>query len=239
MPLSGRFLSYNVTEKDDDISGIFIYTYGLERIDITDLSQFESLHITIRDKSLSLISLIRKYIEWWNHYVIIISAIEINKNKQQQPFGIYFASQLTHFNIIELSSTMMRIKKINNESVYHLINIILNFQTYDVHSLSKKIIDKVIDFFSIKFLNKEKFLVQSNLFLNQMCHSFNVDLHIFNNACRSKINQIHPSDITHMSNLNSLQTGILTVKENQDSQSQPIIEQEVGGKKNKTRKYKK
>ena len=228
MPLSGRFLSYNVTEKDDDISGIFIYTYDQrERTDITDLSQFESL---------SLISLIRKYIEWWNYYVKIISAIEIEKNKQQKPFGTYFVSQLTHFNLIELSPNRRRITKINNESVYHLINIILNFKTYDVNSLSKKIIDTVIDFFSIKFLNNQKFLDQSNIFLNQMCHSFNVDLHIFNNACRSKINQIHPSDITHMSELSSLQTGILTVKENQDSQSQSM---EIGGKKTKKRTYKK
>ena len=237
MPFSGSLLSYNVTEKDDDISGIFIYTYGLKRIDITDLSQFESLHITIRDKSFSLISLILKYIEWWNQYVRIISENEIEKNIRKQPFGTYFANQLTHFNLIELSGSGRRITKINNESVYHLINIILNFQTYDdAHSISKKIIDTVIDFFSIKFLNKKGFLVQSNFFLNQMCHSFNVDLHIFNNACRSKINQIHPSDITHMSELNSLQTGILTAKENQDSQSQSM---EIGGKKNKTRKYKK
>ena len=56
MPFSGSLLSYNVTEKDDDISGIFIYTYDKrERTDITDLSQFQELNITIRDKSLSLI----------------------------------------------------------------------------------------------------------------------------------------------------------------------------------------
>jgi len=239
MPLIGRFLSYNVTEKDDDISGIFIYTYDQrKRTDITDLSQFEALNITIRDKSLSLFSLIRKYIEWWNYYVKIISAIEIEKNKQQKPFGTYFADQLTHFNLIKLSPNGRRITKINNESVYHLVNIILNFQTYDVHLLSKKIINTVIDFFSIKFLNKEEFIVQSNFFLNNMCHYFNVDLHIFNNACRTKITPSQPNDYQYTNELSSLQQKILTAREEQNSQSQPT-EEEVGGKKIKTRKYKK
>lgn len=177
-------------EKHDTFSGIFITFIRLDVdddlhqvgfCDITKMSQIMEIFGSLKTvNDYNLINVIYKYIDLWNRYVNIVVQIE----KSIGPI-------IQNFNKIELTEDRQKIIRINNESVYHIINIILNFKDYDINN--NGIIDALTSF-SLDY-NDEVFYLEFQKLLNFLCHRFNVDLHLINNACRCTVDGTIPENI--------------------------------------------
>ena len=177
-------------EKHDTFSGIFITFIRLDVdddlqqvgfCDITKMSQIMEIFGSLKTvNDYNLIDVIYKYIELWNRYVDIV----VIKEEIIGPI-------IQNFNRIELTEDGQKIIRINNESVYHIINIILNFKDYDINN--NGIIDTLTSF-SLDY-NDEVFYLEFQKLLNFLCHRFNVDLHLINNACRCTVDGTIPENI--------------------------------------------
>ena len=128
-----------------------------------------------------LCNLILNYIVYWNIYINNnefklcekrINGIKLKYNKE---------------NIV-----LSKITYINNESLYHIVNIILNFHNIDSPLI--KILSKSFSKFKLNPDNYYtiKFNAEFKVLLDDICGLFNVELHLISNTCRSLLNDVMP-----------------------------------------------
>jgi len=193
----------------------------------------------VRIGDMKLCILILNYINYWNKYI----SIEYSENKCQKQINEIVLNDKSIFVInrgayIEyeediISATRFKshdddsekqgakITFINNESLYHIVNIILNFNIA-VAEGDFDLISTLTTFFEdnpYEYLTKEVF----KDLLDTICPMFNVELHLISNTCRSTENPIEDIDID------------ARIREIQEQCAS--IDMEVGGKKTKKRKH--
>ena len=160
-----------------------------------------------------LCNLILNYIVFWNIYINNnefklcekrINGIKLKYNKE---------------NIV-----LSKITYINNESLYHIVNIILNF-----HNIDSPLIKILSESFSKFKLNSDnytsKFKAEFKALLREICGLFNVELHLISNTCRSLLNSVMPEP--------GMEGKIKTLQKNISYSMKPP----VGGKKTRKRKH--
>jgi hypothetical protein len=118
-----------------------------------------------------LCNLILNYIWYWNTY--------INENNE-------FKLCEKRINEIKLkynkeNIVLSKITYINNESLYHIVNIILNFHK----GIDSPLIRILSESFSEFKLNRDNYTSKFKALLREICGLFNVELHLISNACRS------------------------------------------------------
>lgn len=123
-----------------------------------------------------LCNLIIKYIQHWNYY------IGINPE---------FIDCVKRINTISYNST--KITMINNESLYHIVNIILNFRK----GSESPLIEAFSDYFTTYIFDNGDYISNFKLLLNKICDLFNVELHLMSNACRS-LNETMTEELYNM-----------------------------------------
>ena len=172
-----------------------------------------------------LCNLILNYIVYWNIYINNnefklcekrINGIKLKYNKE---------------NIV-----LSKITYINNESLYHIVNIILNFnipgseliktlsESFSKFKLNRNSLN--IDQFSDNYTSK--FKPEFKVLLDDICGLFNVELHLISNACRSLLNSVM-SEPGMEGKIRKLQNSI--------SKRSSSMKTSVGGKKTRKRKH--
>jgi hypothetical protein len=192
------------------------------------------LHIE-RIGGMKLCELILDYINYWNKYI----TIEYSENKCQKQINEIVLNDKSdhlfkHGEYVEYNKNIIlatrfwredsqqegaKITFINNESLYHIVNIILNFNIAE----GVELISTFTNFFKIKKYNlpDELFVITFKKLLDTICPMFNVELHLISNACRSTDKPISNIDID---------------AQIRELQEKCAIDIEVGGKKTKKRK---
>ena len=181
---------------------------------------------------MKLCKLILNYINYWNKYI----DIEFSENKcQRQINEIVLNNVLNRFTLGRVKYTediftvrfwkenppklASKITFINNESLYHIVNIILNFNIAMAEE-DLDLISTLTSFFETNPYDDLTVEAFKNL-LDAICPMFNVELHLISNACRRTKEPIKDIDID---------ARILEL------QQQCAIDMEIGGKKTKKRK---
>lgn len=165
--------------------------------------------------------LISNYIMYWNHY------IEINTE---------FIVCVKIINTIEwiydnkLDNDLSKITRINNESLYHIVNIILNFNIPD-SPLIKAFLSYFAIFKSDK-LDDKKYIEKFKSLLNEICDLFNVELHLISNACRGIEQPVMPA---HLKDIKTPYTEE-KIQELQKNIHNCLESSTAGGKKTRKRK---
>ena len=120
---------------------------------------------------INLCYLILNYILYWNKYITEnkefrlceqrINKIKLNYNKE--------------------NPVLSKITGINNESLYHIVNIILNWNIPG-SELIKTLSDSFVE---LEKMSGDNYISRLKVLLDDICGLFNVELHLISNACRS------------------------------------------------------
>ena len=76
---------------------------------------------------------------------------------------------------------LSKITGINNESLYHIVNIILNWNIPG-SELIKTLSDSFVE---LEKMSGDNYISRFKVLLDDICGLFNVELHLISNACRS------------------------------------------------------
>ena len=159
--------------------------YGL------DLTLFDHIESFCGAK---LCILILKYIKFWNKFISsIFNDDEVNLLKCNININL-IKLNIRNIDIDRIGPDQidviraLKIMAINNESLYHIINIILNFKSNPNSDLIA-ILMKFFDFFDMytnsELYNNSVYVTYFKCLLDFICPLFNVELHVASNTCRS------------------------------------------------------
>lgn len=158
-----------------------------------------------------LCNLIFHYIVYWNTYITENSKFELCE-KRINTISLKY---------IKTEPLLSKITYINNESLYHIVNIILNFNIP-----GSELIETLSDsFVELEQLSGDDYISRFKVLLDDICGLFNVELHLISNACRSLLESVMPEPY--------MEDKIQTLQENIHSCMKPLI----GGKKTRKRKH--
>ena len=116
---------------------------------------------------------------------------------------------------------LSKITYINNESLYHIVNIILNFNIPG-SELIKTLSDSFVE---LEKMSGDNYISRFKALLQKICGLFNVELHLISNACRSLLKSVMPEPY--------MENKIKTLQRNIHS----CMKTSVGGKKTRKRKH--
>jgi hypothetical protein len=190
----------------DDFSGIFVAftnnpsNFGLAKdllpkpdnpIYNCDFTLFS--HI-VKIGGIPLCKLILNYINYWNRYIAIgrfdpcqkkFNTIILNGINNDYYDDKKILGDTIFYDEDTVQRLEARITLINNESLYHIVNIILNF-----NKEGSPLIAALQRFFSVVKIDDINFTNNFQELLKNICGLFNVELHLISNACRSTDNSI-------------------------------------------------
>jgi hypothetical protein len=158
-----------------------------------------------------LCNLIFNYIIYWNKYITENSDFELCEKRINKIVLKY----------IKAEPLLSKITYINNESLYHIVNIILNFNIP-----GSELIETLSDSFDeLEKLSGDDYIRRFKVLLDDICGLFNVELHLISNACRSLLESVMPEPY--------MESKIQTLQENIHSCMKPL----AGGKTTRKRKH--
>ena len=158
-----------------------------------------------------LCKLILRYIIHWNKYITENKEFELCEKKINEIKLKYNKEDIV----------LSKITYINNESLYHIVNIILNFNIPG-SELIKTLSDSFVE---LEKMSGDNYISRFKVLLDDICGLFNVELHLISNACRSLLKSVMPEPY--------MENKIQTLQRNIHS----CMKTSVGGKKTRKRKH--
>ena len=158
-----------------------------------------------------LCKLILRYIIHWNKYITENKEFELCEKKINEINLKYNKEYIV----------LSKITYINNESLYHIVNIILNFNIPG-SELIKTLSDSFVE---LEKMSGDNYISRFKVLLQKICGLFNVELHLISNACRSLLKSVMPEPY--------MENKIQTLQRNIHS----CMKTSVGGKKTRKRKH--
>ena len=158
-----------------------------------------------------LCKLILRYIIHWNKYITENKEFELCEKRINEINLKYNKEDIV----------LSKITYINNESLYHIVNIILNFNIPG-SELIKTLSDSFVE---LEKMSGDNYISRFKVLLDDICGLFNVELHLISNACRSLLKSVMPEPY--------MENKIQTLQRNIHS----CMKTSVGGKKTRKRKH--